>query len=964
MNLARVPSATYRIQFHLAFRFVDARELVPYLHDLGVSELYASPRFRARRGSSHGYDVADPLRINSELGTDDEFEELEQRLKVYSMGLLLDIVPNHMATSGDNPWWIDVLENGPSSEFADYFDIDWHPSTTKAAFLQENKVLIPILGDLYGNVLENQDFALKLDETGFYVRYFETKLPLDPKTYGMILESCLECLGNPAGSNSLACDELKKILQNVADLPGRTETEPERVKLRRETKDDIKVRLWSLYHEQEDVRRCFDQTLTKLNGTKGEPRSFDRLHELLSDQAYRVAFWKLAAEEINYRRFFDINDLIGLRVEDPKVLEARHALIFRLIHEQKVSGLRIDHVDGLHDPQAYLQELQARARSGDDSEPSRLYIVVEKILAEGETLPESWPVSGTTGYDFLNALNGVFVDESGLEKLGGIYQRFSGVQTDFDEIVYQAKKKVLNDLFAGEMIALAHELGKFAAPDRYARDVPLSEYQIALIEVTACLPVYRTYVRDLVPGDRDRMYLERALEEARRRTPEERAGPPAFDFLRRVLLLDVPEHAPERGEPWLRFVMRWQQFTGAAMAKGLEDTALYIYNRLTSMNEVGGHPGGTALSMESFHKFLQVRLEQTPLTLNATSTHDTKRSEDVRARLNVLSELPDDWETLLKKWSKLNRRHKLVVDGQAAPDGNDESLIYQTMLGAWPLNQEEIQLFPERLKQYLIKAAREAKVHTSWIRPHFDYENALVTFVDHTLNAETNARFLKSFKSFQKTISHFGALNSLSQVVLKVTVPGIPDFYQGTEMWDFSLTDPDNRRPVDFQVRQRQLEELRKIESNGLSDLVKRLLPHWQDGLVKLFTTYKALNFRQTHKELFQEGEYIPLEVTGSQKDHICAFARRKGNEWAFTVVPRLLARLVEPQEFPLGRKTWGNCVIVLPPDAPDRWRNVFTGKALSSNSSPGRRVLALRSITREFPVALLGPANQDPSQD
>jgi (1->4)-alpha-D-glucan 1-alpha-D-glucosylmutase len=959
MSFARVPSATYRIQFHLAFRFVNARELVPYLHDLGISDLYASPRFKARRGSSHGYDVADPLRINSELGTDKEFEELEQRLKNYSMGLLLDIVPNHMATSADNPWWMDVLENGPSSEFADYFDIDWHPSTTKAAFLQENKVLIPILGDLYGNVLENQDFALKLDETGFYVRYGGTKLPLDPKTYGTILESCLECLAASVGSTHPAFEELRKLIQEIGELPGRTETEPESVKLRRASKNRIKGRLWTLYHEQEVVRQCFNQTLTQLNGTKGDARSFDRLNELLSDQAYRVSFWKLAAEEINYRRFFDINDLIGLRVEDPKVLEARHALIFRLIHEKKVSGLRIDHIDGLHDPQAYLQEIQARAKESDESlsDSANLYIVVEKILAENETLPGNWPVAGTTGYDFLNALNGVFVDESGLQKLGETYERFIGSTSDFDEVVYQGKKKVLAELFAGEMIALAHELGEFAAPDRYARDVPLSEYHQALIEVTACLPVYRTYVRDLTLGDSDRAYLERALEEAQRRTVEERAGPPAFAFLRRVLLLDVPGHAPERGEPWLRFVMRWQQFTGAAMAKGFEDTALYVYNRLTSMNEVGGHPGGSALSVEGFHEFLRARLEQTPLTLNATSTHDTKRSEDVRARLDVLSELPEEWGKILKRWSKWNRPHKPLVDGQPAPDRNDEALIYQTLLGAWPLQDEELALFQERLKEYLIKAAREAKVHTSWIRPNPEYETALAYFTDEILNFQRGARFLRSFASFHKTLAHFGALNSLSQVLLKVSSPGVPDFYQGTELWDFSLADPDNRRPVDFHLRQRQLEDLRKIEPGGLLGLASELLAHWQDGRVKLFTTYKALNFRQANRDLFQQGDYLPLEVTGSRRKNACTFARHQGNDWAITVVPHRVTQLADLPEFPLGRKVWGKGTILLPSHAPDRWRNVFTHQLLSVDSKTGKKALSLGQIFRDFPVALLRPA-------
>ncbi len=956
MSLLRIPSATYRIQFSLVFRFVDARELVPYLHELGVTDLYASPRFRARRGSSHGYDVADPLRINSELGTDEEFEELGQRLKHYSMGLLLDIVPNHMATSPDNPWWMDVLENGPSSEYAGYFDIDWHPSTAKAAFLQENKVLIPILGDLYGNVLENQEFALKLDETGFYVRYYDKNLPLDPKTYGSILQCCSEGLTASLAADHPARRELESLLQAARNLPDRTAVDPKKIARRRKGKDSLKRRLWRLYHEHQEVHQCLDQVLTTLNGVRGDPGSFDRLQQLLDDQAYHVSYWKLAAEEINYRRFFDISDLIGLHVDDPKVLEARHGLIFRLIQEGKVTGLRIDHIDGLHNPQSYLQQIQSHVAPSEKVEPGApsFYVVVEKILAEDEPLPEDWPVAGTTGYDFLNTVNGLFIDAEGLKTLGETYRRFTGLQSDFSEAAYQGNKKVLAELFAGEVNAFSHQLGKLAAQDRHARDVPLSEYVQALTEVTACLPVYRTYVAGLEIPDRDRRYLEEAFEEAQRRTPEDRAGPPAFAFLRRVLLLDAPGYAPEVTEQWLGFVRRWQQFTGAAMAKGLEDTALYVYNRLTSMNEVGGNPGGLGTSVEEFHGFLQARRKRMPYTLNATSTHDTKRSEDVRARLNVLSELPDEWGKRLERWSKWNHIHKRLVEGTPAPDRNDEVLIYQTLLGAWPLHSDEMVDFRERLKEYFLKAAREAKVHTSWIRPQPDYEAALASFTESILLSAESQRSLKDLTAFQKTVAHYGALNSLSQLLLNVTSPGVPDFYQGTELWDFSLVDPDNRRPVDFRLRLHLLEELRRMESGGLLPLVRELLSQWRDGRLKLYATYKALNFRRANKDLFLEGDYIPLEVTGSRKDHVCAFARRRGKEWALIAVPRLMTRLVGAGGFPLGSRVWGTGVAVLPSQAPKAWRNVFTDEAVTVSVEDGRRMLPLRKLFRDFPIALL----------
>jgi (1->4)-alpha-D-glucan 1-alpha-D-glucosylmutase len=956
MSLLRIPSATYRIQFSLTFRFVDARELVPYLHELGVTDLYASPRFRARRGSSHGYDVADPSKVNSELGTDEEFEELEQRLKHYNMGLLLDIVPNHMATSSDNPWWMDVLENGRSSEYAGYFDIDWHPLTRESAAPQENKILLPILGDLYGNVLENQEFILKLDETGFFVRYFDQKLPLDPKTYVPILEGWREAMALSLGAQHPALLELRTLLDEVWNMPDRMVTDPEAIEQRRKTSGFIKQSIWRLHHESEGTRRVLDQTLTFLNGIKGEPRSFDRLHEILAGQAYRVAYWKLAAEEINYRRFFDISDLIGVRVEDPEVFAARHALIFQLIREGKVTGLRIDHIDGLRDPQGYLEQIQLRASSSEKIQSSRpgFYVIVEKILAEGETLPEDWPIAGTTGYEFLKAVNELFIDADAIKTLGEIYRHFTALETDFAEAAYQGNKKVLADLFTGEMNAFAQELGKLAADDRHARDVPMSEHNRTLVEVTACLPVYRTYIRGPEVSARDRFYLETALHHAQCRTPQEAAGPPAFAFLRRVLLLDLPDYASELREQWLGFVMRWQQFTGAAMAKGLEDTALYVFNRLTSMNDVGGNPAGSGMSLGDFHSFQRARHKRKPYTLNASSTHDTKRSEDVRARLNVLSELPEEWRKRLARWSKWNYAQKRLVEGRPAPDPNDEVLIYQTLLGAWPLHQDEVPAFRERLRQYLLKAAREAKVHTSWNRPRQDYEDALLNFTESILVSVESERFLKDFLAFQSTVAHFGALNSLAQLLLKVGAPGVPDFYQGTEIWDFSLVDPDNRRAVDFQHRIRQLEELRRAESLGLLDLARRLLNEWRDGRLKLLVTYKSMNFRRSNKSLFLDGDYIPLGVTGSRKNHVCAFARRRGKEWAIIAVPRLMSSLVGPGGFPLGKKVWGQGMVVLPSRAPRGWRNVLTDQNLESRKVDGRKMLPLSQIFRDFPVALL----------
>ncbi len=955
MTSLRVPVSTYRVQFTRDFRFVDCRELVAYLHELGIGDLYSSPRFRPRRGSSHGYDVTHPGRVNSELGTDEEFDDLCEKLKHYGMGLLLDIVPNHMAASHENAWWMDVLENGAGSPYAHFFDIDWRPAASKAAFLLEDKILLPVLADLYGNVLENGELTVHLDESGFFLRYYERRFPLDPRSYGPILERCIDRIAGQLSATHPAIGELRQFQSLVEGMPPRTAAEPDKVGRRRELSQSVKQRLFHLYRDHLEVRLAIDAALRDLGDAKSRPESADFLDRILSGQGYRLAHWKIAYEEINYRRFFDINDLVRLRVEDEDVFRTRHEPILQLVREGKVTGLRIDHIDGLHDPQGYLERLQAEI--GGEESSRGFYVVVEKVLGRGEPLPQQWRACGTTGYDFLNVLNDVFVHPDGARSLEETYADFSGDRMPFAEVCYARNKQVMWKLFAGEVHELGHHLGSLAAQDRQARDVPLSELMNALVEVTACLPVYRTYIRGFTVDERDRQYIQRTLDLARRRTAGNGVSAAAFDFLRRVLLVEPPAYAQDQKPEWLRFVMRWQQFTGPVMAKGLEDTAFYAHHCLISRNEVGGDPlrEGPPYSLADFHSFLKDQNEHWPYAINTTSSHDTKRSEDVRARVNVLSEMPDEWRKRLACWSRWNREKKTTVNGTPVPTPAEEVLIYQTLLGAWPLDPGENQSFPERLKCFLVKAAREAKDHSGWLRPNQAHEDALVCFAESILNPTESDRVLPDFLRFQKRLAFHGALNSLSQVLIKITAPGVPDFYQGTELWDFSLVDPDNRRPVDYRKRIALLDQLRKRETENRRGLLREMVFGWKDGRIKLYLTDRALDFRRAHADVFLSGDYLPLETTGPKQDNVVAFCRRHGQTWALTVAPRWTTQLSSPPRAPLGERIWLDTAIRLPDEAPQVWHNVLTGEHVDVEPAEGRgQVHRLHRLLRCFPVALM----------
>ncbi|MBV9507608.1 MAG: malto-oligosyltrehalose synthase [Acidobacteriia bacterium] len=908
---SRIPGATYRLQFHKDFRFADGRDLIPYLNDLGITDLYSSPRYKARRGSSHGYDIANPLRVNSELGTEEDFDEMAEKLRHYSMGLLLDTVPNHMAASYENPWWMDVLENGSSSAYAGFFDIDWHPATSKAAFLQENRVLLPILGDLYGNVLASGELALKIEDTGIHVRYYETRLPLDPKTYLPILKSVPQTV-----------PELAAVIEGIEALGDRNDPDLEVIAARREAQGILKSNLWNAYQANAELKRSVDDALLYFT------THIDELDHLLSMQAYRLAYWKIGYEEINYRRFFDINELVGLRIEAREVFDQRNQKTLELVRSGQVTGLRIDHIDGLWDPDCFLRRLQSA--SGD------VYTVVEKILGRDEPLPPEWPVAGTTGYDFLNVVNGIFVHADGERRLEEVYSRHTGNYLPFAELCYASNKQVMQTLFRGDVNALGHHLGRLAAHHRHARDIPLSELMDVLVELSACLPVYRTYIHDFEITPRDRGYIERTLDLARRRTSREQISNGAFHFMREMLLLEPPYYLEGQKQDWLQFVMRWQQFTGPVMAKGLEDTAMYRHNSLLSLNEVGGDPlrERPPFTLEEFHEFNRKRLAQWPHTMNATSTHDTKRGEDSRARLNVLTEMPGEWEAHLNRWVEWNADKKSTVKGTQAPSSSEEILIYQTLLGAWPTNPDEEAEFSTRVNEFLRKALREAKQNSSWIAPHESYERAVQEFVDRILSGDSP--FLSDFREFQKKLVLPGVRNSLGQLLLKITAPGVPDFYQGSELWQLSLVDPDNRRPIDYRRRGSLLEALRRREAEDSIALVRDLAANPSQDEMKLFVTYKALLFRRSHPDLFTRGEYVPLKVNGACAEHICGFARRWEGQWAVVIAPR----------WTVGLSDWADTEIILPDSAPGDCRDALTGLIPAS--------FRTADLLREFPVALV----------
>ncbi|GAA5513364.1 hypothetical protein Dcar01_02097 [Deinococcus carri] len=930
-----LPSATYRLQLHRDFDFAAARRVLPYLKRLGITDLYLSPVWTSAPGSTHGYDVTDHARVDPELGGEGGLRRLAARARELGLGLIVDFVPNHMGIQGGhNPYWEDVLTHGQASRYAHFFDISWQP--LKRAL--ENKVLLPVLGDQYGRVLERGELHLGREGGRFFLTYWERRLPLSPRTLAPLLEEVAGQLD--AGTPEQA--ELASVARAAGNLPRSASadlTDEDRL-ARAQEGEVITRRLGALAEASPAVRTALGRVVEAVNADPA------RLDALIQEQNYRLASWRVAAEEINYRRFFDINDLAALRMEDPRVFAWAHARLLELVQDGVVQGVRLDHTDGLFDPAGYFRALQrgaaeALGREWREGEALPLYVVAEKILEPGERLPEDWAVHGTTGYDFLAQLNGVFVDRQSEEELTAIYRRFTGDRESYGEHLYRGKLLIQRVSLPGEVNVLAEHLERIAEADLRSRDFTLVALRDAIREVIAAFPVYRTYVRpdgSREPGDNAK--IEQAVRDARghSRQGQRDLDPSLFDFLEAVLKLDAPDEATR--ERYAGFALKFQQLTGPVTAKGAEDTAFYRYARLLSLNEVGGDPALFGTPRQAFHRDAAQRAEHWPGSMLAGSTHDTKRGEDTRARISVLSELPQTWAAYLSAWSPLIRPLERSLDLGPAPTALDVYTFLQSALGAYPLDGR-LDDFADRLSAYALKAAREAKLRTGWASPDGEYEEALDGLVRGLLSEE---RFAESLRELHTRVSPYGAQNGLSAALVRLTAPGVPDTYQGSEGWNQSLVDPDNRRPVDYAWRTRLLARIEKRHAGDGLRLAGDLLARYEDGGVKLLVTWAALQARAAHPDLFRQGRYRPIEAG----KYLLAFAREHGDEVAVTVAPRLTYTLTrERTPWALG-EVWGNRQLTLP--RPGTYENVLTGQRFQARGEK----IPLARVLEGFPLALL----------
>jgi (1->4)-alpha-D-glucan 1-alpha-D-glucosylmutase len=879
--MRRVPHSTYRLQLHSGFKFDQAIAIAGYLKQLGISHVYSSPYLQASPGSLHGYNVVDHQKVNEELGGEEAHRRFSDRLAELGMGQVLDIVPNHMATGPQNGYWWDILENGPSSQYATWFDIDWHSAEVKL----QNKILIPVLGDQYGRVLSQHQIKIGQDCNRFQVHYFDNLFPLAPRSLAIPLAKAAEYAQNAT---------LNFIADSLARLPNPNSAEQELVLSRHRDMTVIYELLRRLCEEQPGVVDAISRTLDELN------RNIDALDELLNLQHYRLAYWRTADQDLGYRRFFDINTLIGLRVERHHVFEATHRRILGWLESGLLDGVRVDHPDGLRDPQQYFERLR-------DHVPGA-WIIGEKILQPQETLRDTWPIEGTSGYDFLNTCNRLLVHDDGLRQLTIIYQTFTGEPVDFDLIAHDKKLNVEHEVLGSDVNRLASIFVEICENNRDRRDYTRAEIRRAIREVAACLSVYRTYVvpeRDQIT-DEDRRQIERAVAQAKANRSDLDAG--LMDFIADILALRA------RGGLESEFLLRFQQFTSPVMAKGVEDTAFYCFNRMIGLNEVGGAPNDGSLSVEAFHDYCLAMQASHPETMNTLSTHDTKRSDDVRARLAVITEIPGRWKAALNRWSRKNAPFKT----RRYPDPNTEYFLYQSLIGAWPIT-------PQRLAAYMEKATREAKQQTSWTAQNHEFEEALRQFIERLFESE---EFVDNLKDFLAYVVPAGRINSLAQTLIKHTAPGVPDAYQGGELWDLHLVDPDNRGEVDYRSRQSMLARLEK----GLD--IEQIMTEIDSGLPKLWVIYKALHMRNENPEWFgRDSAYTPLLGEGPKKDHLIAYLRAGR---VATLVPRWNVKL---------GGNWSATTVDLPEG---RWKNILVGDLVKG----GR--LRVQALLDRFPVALL----------
>jgi (1->4)-alpha-D-glucan 1-alpha-D-glucosylmutase len=925
----QIPEATYRLQFNEKFTFGDAEKRVEYLRHLGISHIYASPIFKARHGSMHGYDIVDYDVISDEAGGRDGFNRLTDKVKNSGMGLILDIVPNHMAIDKDNKLLNELLENGPENSKNLHFDIDWNHHYDSL----QGKLLLPILGNIYAACLEHQEIMLTYQKKGFALAYYDYLFPLKIESYVSILGHKLEELLDLTNRESAGIIKFLGVLYVIKNLPLDKDADG-----RSDEISFAKEMLWELYSQNTIIQSYIDNILIEFNGKKGDPGSFTLLDTIHDEQYYKLSYWKVANEELNYRRFFIINDLISVRIEDPAVFDTVHKLVIQLYNDGRISGLRIDHIDGLYNPAGYLQRLRCCVNDA--------YIVVEKILGTSESLPGDWLVDGTTGYDFCNIVNQLFCCSRNELKCTQLYQKFSGNYNSFEKTIKDAKRLILKKNMAGDIDNLASLIKTISTHDRWGSDITLYGLRSALVELMIRFPVYRSYINTNNFSEEDRSNLQNAINSAR---SDEPGLGREFDFIERFLFLRYDEGlSDDQKLKWTEVVMRFQQFTGPLSAKGVEDTVFYDYNRLISLNEVGGNPASFGIEIKQFHDFCKYRKKQFPFSMNTTSTHDSKRGEDARMRINYLSEIPEIWEEHVNRWREINKKYKSKKYGVEIPDGNDEYFFYQTLIGTYPLDTGCTDSYRKRLREYMLKAVREAKIHTAWIEYDKDYERGILSFVDIVTDRTISGEFFDTFTPFVQKAAKFGSYYSLSQCLLKMTTPGIPDFYQGAELWDLAMVDPDNRHLVDFDKRQAMINNDGFDTGNDYRSF-QSMLEDCSSGIAKMLLINCVLGLRKRNRDIFQDGDYVDLNATGEYCNSIVPFMRIIQDRAVIVVAVRQLHSVNSFEQFPVSEQVWGDTCIEIPEIPSPNWREIITGKTMAI-----QKKIYMSDLLEMFPGAVL----------